>query len=118
MTRIDDLERCPECGASMEVYARTCPACHADLFDAKVSFFREWRDGGGMTDGACEIAIAILGEGAREPRARDEPRERKQVTDLTLDDLERCPSGSSRSARKAIPARTRRRSSLDRTSQR
>lgn len=87
---IDDLERCPECGASIGVYERDCAGCGADLFEAKSENLRDLREGGGMTPEAYEIAVEILREGPRP--SKPAPRgERKQVTELTLADLERCP---------------------------
>jgi predicted amidophosphoribosyltransferase len=63
MTTIDDLETCPECRAPVDLYARDCPECGADLFEAKAEKLRQLRDAGGMTAEAYEIALEILSEG-------------------------------------------------------
>lgn len=57
------LERCHECGSSVEVYVTICAACGANLFETKVKTFRELRDGGGMTPETFEVAVELLRKG-------------------------------------------------------
>jgi len=90
VTSIVDLERCPDCGASTQVYARECPRCGADLFAIKADYLRQIRDAGGMTPDAYEIALGTLREGAH-PAEPPVSGERKQVNELTLADLDRSP---------------------------
>lgn len=84
------LERCHECGSSVEVYVTICAACGANLFEAKVKTFRELRDGGGMMPEAFEVAVELLRKGPVESPEVAGGSERKEVTDLTLADLVRC----------------------------
>jgi hypothetical protein len=41
---MDELERCSFCGAGVEVYAQSCPACGHDLVEEKIAVFRKQRD--------------------------------------------------------------------------
>ncbi|MGH2921384.1 MAG: hypothetical protein ACRDKU_04875, partial [Gaiellaceae bacterium] len=91
MSITERLERCHECGEPVEVYASTCAACGASLVEAKLTLFRELRDTGAMTDEAFEAAVDVLREGPLEAPEVRGGTERKQLTDLTLADLARCP---------------------------
>jgi hypothetical protein len=87
---VADLERCPHCGAVIEVYARSCPTCGRDVVEEKLSIFKKQRDAGAMTEAAFDVAERLL----REPDVElvetlPRPAIRKQVTDLRPDDLER-----------------------------
>jgi hypothetical protein len=89
----DDLERCPFCGACVEVCAQSCPACGRELVEEKTAVFRRLRDGGWVTPAAFDVIIHLLESGTE---AIDEPGGstwlRKQVADLTPSDLREYPA--------------------------
>jgi len=87
---VADLERCPHCGAAIEVYARSCPTCGRDVFEEKLSVFKKQRDTGAMTEAAFDVVERLL-RGPDVALSETAPRSaiRKQVTALVPDDLER-----------------------------
>jgi hypothetical protein len=87
---VEGLERCAECGSDVEVYVITCPACGAGLREEKLKIFRRLRDEGSLTEAAFEVAEGLLEEGHQVPRFTAKGP-RKQVTELTIDDLDQCP---------------------------
>jgi hypothetical protein len=87
---VEDLERCAECGSDVEVYEITRPACGAELREEKLKIFRRLRDEGSLTEAAFEVVKRLFEEGHRVPSfIAKGPR--KQVTELTIDDLDQCP---------------------------
>jgi hypothetical protein len=90
---MDELERCSFCGAGVEVYAQSCPACGHDLVEEKIAVFRKQRDIGVMTGAAFEEIVRLLESGVdtADPSVRS-PQIRKQVGDLTPSDLEQYPT--------------------------
>jgi hypothetical protein len=89
--RVDDLERCHACDASVAVYESVCPACNAPLIEKKLETLRRLRDEDWVTGEAFVAVEQFLLEGA-EPRDRV-PRTtiRKRVGDLRPEDLARIP---------------------------
>jgi hypothetical protein len=88
---VEELERCAECGGAVGVYEAICPVCGARLTETKLKVFRRLRDSGSVTAGAFEVMEQLLAEGVHADSGTTERGLRKQVTDLTLDDLRRCP---------------------------
>ena len=90
---MDELERCSFCGAGVEVYAQSCPACGHDLVEEKIAVFRKQRDIGVMTGAAFEEIVRLLESGVDTADSSvSSPQIRKQVGDLTPSDLEQYPT--------------------------
>ena len=79
-----ELERCPHCGACIEIYARSCPACGRSVVEEKIAVFRRqpW-----VSDDVFGEIVRLL----REPEPAEPPSVppiRKQIADLLPSDLE------------------------------
>ena len=86
------LEHCPHCGAAIEIYARSCPACGRDVVAEKTAALEQLRDAGAVTEAAFEAMERLL----REPDEQvaetlSASPIRKQVTALVPDDIKRFP---------------------------
>jgi hypothetical protein len=96
MGSVDELERCHACGGAVEIYAATCPECGAALTEEKLKTFRRLRDDDLLTQDAFEVVEQLLREGTapldREAADATQARgPRKQMTDLTIEDLSQVP---------------------------
>jgi hypothetical protein len=81
---VAELERCPHCGACIEIYARSCPACGRSVVEEKIAVFRRqpW-----VSDDVFGEIVRLL----REPEPAEPPSVppiRKQIADLLPSDLE------------------------------
>jgi zinc-ribbon domain len=86
------LERCPHCGAEIEVYARSCAACGRDAVDQKLAAFKVLRRAGAVSEEAFDEVRRLLTEAEVEPTEPVKPSTiRKQVTELVPADLDRFP---------------------------
>ncbi len=89
----EQLERCPFCGAGVEVYVQSCPACGHALVEEKIAVFRKLRDAGSMSGAAFDEIVRLLESGAEPIDAPPIlPRIRKQVGDLAPSDLDEYPT--------------------------
>jgi hypothetical protein len=98
MSSVDELERCHACGGAVEIYAAACPECGTALTEEKLKTFRRLRDDDFLTEVAFEVVEQLLREGnapfdrgaADATQARGP---RKQVTELTIEDLSQVSVG-------------------------
>ena len=89
----EQLERCPFCGAGVEVYVRSCPACSHELVEEKSAVFRKLRDAGTVSAAAFDEIVRLLESGPEAIDARaSSSRIRKQVGDLAPSDLKEYPT--------------------------
>jgi hypothetical protein len=84
---VTQLERCPHCGARVEVYARVCLSCGRSVVEEKVALVRRLRWLGDAVQD--EMVRVLLGSKATEAPVL--PPIRKQVSDLVPSDLEEFP---------------------------
>src|SRR5215218_3072632 len=96
MVSVGDLARCQPRGGAVEIYAATCPECGAALTEEKLKTFRRLRDDDFLTQDAFEVVEQLLREGTapldREAADATQARgPRKQMTDLTIEDLSQGP---------------------------
>jgi zinc-ribbon domain len=93
VNKVDDavaeLERCAHCGASIDVYATTCPACGRDLVADKRAAFERLRASGAISQSVFDAMDRLLD--VDQSTAPTGSPIRKQVTDLVPADLERFP---------------------------
>jgi hypothetical protein len=89
---VEGLQRCPYCGAGVEIYSPSCRACGRELVETKIAIFRRQRDAGMMSEAAFNEIVSLLESG---PTTNDSPttssKVRKQLSDLVASDLERYP---------------------------
>jgi hypothetical protein len=89
----EELERCPVCGAGVELYAQSCPACSHELLEEKIAVLRKLRDTGTVSAAAFDEIVRLLVSGAE---AIDAPASlppiRKRVGDLAPSDLQDYPT--------------------------
>ena len=82
-----ELERCPHCGARIEIYTRSCSAWGRRVVEEKIALLRRQR---WISDDVRDQMLRLLHE-PEPPEAPSVPRIRKQVADLVPSDLERFP---------------------------
>jgi hypothetical protein len=85
---VAQLERCPHCGAQIEVYDRLCPSCRRSVVEEKVALVRRLR---WLGDDVQDEMVRLLRESEAAAEAPALPQVRKQVGDLLPSDLGRYP---------------------------